>query len=125
MHICRALLAHGYSLFSLTILNYVNISNCSTDEAKTKILQCEQFFIDTLLPKYNIASTAGSLLGFKHTEKSKALISIVIKGKIHTEETIAKISIAKSGKNNHWYGKTGEKNPFYSKTYSAETKAKN
>lgn len=38
MYICRALLAHGYSSFSLTILNYVDISNLPTDEAKTKIL---------------------------------------------------------------------------------------
>jgi hypothetical protein len=51
MYICRALLAYGYSSFSVTILNYVNIFNLSTNEAKTKILQCEQFFLEVLLPE--------------------------------------------------------------------------
>ena len=92
MYICRALLAHGYSSFSVSILNYVDITNLSTYEAKTKILQYEQFFIDTLLPEFNIASTAGSLLGFKHSE-----------------ETIAKMILAKKDANK------GEENPMFGK----------
>lgn len=36
-YIYSALLLHGYSLFSVTILNYVNISNLSKDKAKILI----------------------------------------------------------------------------------------
>jgi group I intron endonuclease len=92
MYICRALLAHGYSSFSVSILNYVDITNLSIYETKTKILQCEQFFIDTLLPEFNITSTAGSLLGFKHSE-----------------EIIAKMILAKKDANK------GKENPMYGK----------
>lgn len=35
----------------------------------------EQFYIDNLKPKYNLAPTANSMLGFSHSEKTKAKIS--------------------------------------------------
>jgi hypothetical protein len=57
-------------------------------QMKRKLKFCEQFFIDTLLPEFNIASTAGSLLGFKHSE-----------------ESIAKMILAKKGEENPMYGK--------------------
>jgi group I intron endonuclease len=37
-YIHNVLLCHGYSSFSLTILNYIDVSNLSLDEAKTLIL---------------------------------------------------------------------------------------
>ena len=35
------------------------------------LLRCEQHFIDTLKPRYNISPVAGSQLGFKHSRKTK------------------------------------------------------
>lgn len=59
--IYRALLKNGYSNFSLEILEY-----CSPENT---ILR-EQYYIDLLKPEYNILKTAGSLLGFKHSEET-------------------------------------------------------
>nr|YP_009364350.1 hypothetical protein [Ophiocordyceps sinensis]ARF03368.1 hypothetical protein [Ophiocordyceps sinensis]QDH07239.1 hypothetical protein [Ophiocordyceps sinensis] len=57
--IYRALLKHGYSNFSLEILVY-----CSPETAIIR----EQYYMDLLKPEYNILKTAGSFLGFKHSE---------------------------------------------------------
>lgn len=45
-------------------------------------------------------------------------------GKHATEETRRKMSIARSGKNNHMYGKCGVAHPMYGKHVSEETKQK-
>lgn len=37
-----------------------------------KLLSREQFYLDNLKPEYNIAQTAGSTLGYKHTDESIA-----------------------------------------------------
>lgn len=59
----RALLKHGYSNFSFEILEY-----CT----KENVLEREQYYMDFLKPIYNIVDKAGSTLGYKHTEASKA-----------------------------------------------------
>ena len=51
MYICNALLYHGYSAFSLTILEYVDITNLSKDESKKLLLEREQHFMDSLAPE--------------------------------------------------------------------------
>ncbi len=43
MHIYNALVYYGYLAFSLTILEYINISNLSKKEAYKLILEREQF----------------------------------------------------------------------------------
>jgi group I intron endonuclease len=94
MPICRALLKYGYSKFSLEILEY-----CQPSE----VISREQFFIDLLQPDYNILAIAGSSLGFKQSEETKA-----------------KISEAKKGKNNPMFGRTGKNHPMYGKARHAE-----
>lgn len=59
----RALLKYGFSNFSLEILEY-----CETDN----LLKREQYYMDNLKPNYNIVTTAGSTLGYKHTPESLA-----------------------------------------------------
>jgi hypothetical protein len=59
--IYRALLKHGYSNFNLEILEYCN---------KESLINREQYYIDLLKPEYNICKIAGSMLGFKHSEKT-------------------------------------------------------
>ena len=61
------------------------------------LIEREQYYFDTLNPEYNVAPIAGSTLG--------VLCSI---------ETRAKISASK----------TGERNPFYGKHHSEETRAR-
>jgi hypothetical protein len=65
MVIYKALLKHGYSQFKLEILEY-----CDIEVIRAR----EQYYLDTLKPDYNILPTAGSSLGFKHTEESLAKI---------------------------------------------------
>lgn len=81
---------HGYSNFSLEILEY-----CTPDKAVSR----EQYFLD-LLPhtEYNILKLAGSSLGYKHTANALKKISAAGKDrKQPSEDTIAKISAAKKG----------------------------
>jgi len=142
-YISRALITHGYSTFSLSILEFIDISNLSLEESKKLILEREQYYLDIIFSvdepnSYNILKVAGSLLGYKHTEESlakmslssdnhprgmldkihsaetKALMSETHKSENLSKETIAKLILAKVGKNN----------PMYNKSHTAETKAK-
>lgn len=96
--IYSSILHYGLSNFILEILEF-----CEASEAISR----EQFFIDLLKPKYNILKIAGSSLGHKHTE-----------------ETRAKMSEAQKGENHPMFGKTGKDNPRFGKTHSVEAKAK-
>ena len=118
--ISRALIKYGYSNFSITVLEYCD---------KSDLLKREQFYFDKLNPQYNILKIAGSSLNFKHSEKTKALISKALKGvyikeksslfgRTHTEETARRgvsqlrcetkklMSLKKLGENNHIFGQT-------------------
>jgi len=75
--ICRALLKYGYSKFKIEILEYCD---------KEILLLREQYYLDLLKPKYNILTTAGSNLGFKHSEETLAKF----RARKHTEETLEK-----------------------------------
>jgi group I intron endonuclease len=118
-YICKALLLHTHSAFSLSILEYIDIKDLSKEKARLLILEREQYYLDLIFsidePNiYNLLKEAGSRLGSKHSP-----------------ETIAKLS----GENNPSYGKTpsietlikmaesklGEKNPNFGKTLSIST----
>jgi group I intron endonuclease len=86
--IYSALLKHGYDNFSLDILEY-----CEVDV----LIEREQYYLDTLKPKYNILKAANSRLGSKHSLKTKALINLKLRGINH---------------------------PFYGKTLSEEMRMK-
>lgn len=104
----RALLKYGYSEFSLTILEYCDISDLTIRE---------QYYFDKLEPQYNILKFAASSLGFKPSEDTKDKISNALKGvyigdksalfgRSHLEETKKLMSLKKAGENNPLYGKT-------------------
>jgi group I intron endonuclease len=82
MSIYKALLKYGYSMFILEILEY-----CKPEV----LIEREQYYIDLLKPEYNILTTAGSLLGFKHSEETKKKMREVKLGRIFSEETLAKL----------------------------------
>jgi group I intron endonuclease len=58
MVINKAILKYGYSNFKLEILEYCDKSVC---------IEKEQYYIDLLKPEYNTLKTAGSTLGFEHS----------------------------------------------------------
>lgn len=83
--------------------------------SKTKLLEREQFYLDLLIPEYNVLNYANSLLGFKHSQDSiekfkakiispehKEILSLIHKGKLVSEETRNKLAAATSNfrKNN-------------------------
>lgn len=128
MRICNALLLHTHSAFSLYILEILDITNLDKEEARLLILKLEQFYIDLFKPEFNILPTAGSSLGYTHTDEAKAKLSEANLGKTLTAETKAKISEAFRGKTlsaetKALISKTklGENNPMYGKTHSEGT----
>ena len=118
----------------------VDIGPLSQETNKANLLALEQKHLDWLfsLPeslRYNFNPTAGSSLGYKHTEDTLAKMSgennpmygrtgtlnpmygkvpanafesganHPMYGRTHTPETLAKMSVAQSGANNPMYGK--------------------
>jgi group I intron endonuclease len=81
------LLKYGYSKFKLEVLKYCSPAKC---------LKWEQKFLNFLKPEYNILQIAGSLLGFKHSEKTLNQL----RGRKRSLEHKAKISASMFGKNN-------------------------
>jgi group I intron endonuclease len=76
MIISKAILKYGYSNFKLEILEYCDAPN---------VIEREQYYLDLLNPEYNILKTAGSTLGYKHTEETLAKL----KARVLTPEQIA------------------------------------
>lgn len=70
-HLQRSFLKHGTDNFIFSILE-----ECSID----LLLIREQFYIDTLKPRYNICKIAGNSLGTKRTEETKRKLSVSHKG---------------------------------------------
>ena len=101
MSINKALLKYGYSNFQLEILEYCEPSD---------VIEREQYYIDLLVPEYNILRTAGSSLGYKHTTETLNLL----RGRKLSEE--AKANMAAS--------RIGGKNPMFGKTHSEEIRKK-
>jgi len=84
MIICRAMLKHGYSNFSLTILEYCEPGKC---------LEREGYYMKLLNPEYNYSTEpTASFYGLKHSEESRKKIS---EAKIGTQ----------AGENNPFFGK--------------------
>jgi hypothetical protein len=81
--IYKALLKYGYAGFKLDILEY-----CDSSVQISR----EQYYIDLLKPEYNILKVAGSLRGFKHSEKNIERIRLSKLGRKRTEEEKLKIA---------------------------------
>ena len=93
-----ALVKYGHKNFKLEILEYC---------PKTELLEKEQYYLDLLIPDYNILKYAYSLFGFKYSQETidklkariispehKEILSLIHKGKIVSYETRNKLAIA-------------------------------
>lgn len=93
----RAWNKYGPLFFTFRVVAY-----CSRDD----LLFYEQRLIDGLKPDYNTSPTAGSQLGYRHTEETRRKMSVARrrnpssprKGMKHTPETLKKISESRKGK---------------------------
>lgn len=90
-HLQNAWNKYGSDNFEFTVLEY-----CEIDY----LTRCEQFYIDSEYPAYNMSPTAGSNLGIKFSVEARANMSEAHLGKSgrkHTEATRLKISEAHKG----------------------------
>lgn len=65
---------YGQDSFEFIILEIV--------ENKAEIIKREQYYINTLVPDYNLSPTAASMLGYRHTEESKLKMKKAKLGKV-------------------------------------------
>jgi group I intron endonuclease len=100
--IYSAILKYGHSNFKLEILEYCERSD---------VIDREEYYFNLLKPEYNLLPTAGSWLGYKHSEESK-------------NKTRASLIGKNAGENNPMFGVLGENHPRFGKTHSEETKSK-
>jgi len=136
-YICKAIICHTHSAFSLSILEYIDVSparaiiaaqpgNSSKKEIQKLILEREQYYLDLIFSveepnTYNLLKEAGSRLGSKHSPETITKISgenNSFFGKTHSAETVAKIRKIQRSIN-----RTGKNNPMYGKSISISTKA--
>lgn len=110
-HISNSILKYGHDSFSVVILEIIGPTNLVS---KSAILNKEQHYLDLYKPILNLNPTAGSSLGFKHSEESKRLIAESRTGQLLSEATKLKLGVLFSG----------ELNPFWNKIHSEETLAK-
>jgi len=82
IHLQRAFAKYGLAASG----RFVVLKFCTHE----KLIKLEQKYLDLVSDKYNICPTAGSSLGRKHTEESKAKIGIASRGRTFSEETMAK-----------------------------------
>lgn len=90
----RAWLKQGEAAFEFVVLEECDPTQC---------IEREQFWIDSKRAAvrpygYNLSPTAGSLLGYKHSDEAKAKSAAVKRGKTHTAETRAKLAAHFRGK---------------------------
>jgi hypothetical protein len=86
MRICRALLKHGYSNFSLEILEYCEPAKC---------LEREKYYINKLKPEYNTSlSPESPFLDLKHSIESREKMRVKSQGRSKTVEHKLNLSLA-------------------------------
>lgn len=88
-HLQNAFDKYGEEAFTFSVLE---------DAEPRKLIEREQYYLDTIHPEYNMAPTAGSRLGLRHTDEARRKISEGNRGKHVSEETRRRISEAQKGK---------------------------
>lgn len=109
----NAFAKYGKETFIVVIFEIFDKSFTSLKEILREV---EDYYFISLPKKYlyNIVLTSYTTIGYKHTEESKDKIRQKRLGYVTSEETKRKISAKLSGENN----------PFYGKTHTAEVRAK-
>lgn len=88
-HLQNAWNKYGEDTFEFRVIEYCFVFT---------LIPREQHYIDTLKPEYNMSPTAGSALGVKHSDESRANMSAWQKGKKLSPKHKAKLSAAKMGR---------------------------
>ncbi|RUS29252.1 homing endonuclease, partial [Jimgerdemannia flammicorona] len=102
IHLQNALALYGLSQFMVALVKeYLMDPDLSDEENAANLLALEQFWLNWLFDfPIKLLPTAGSSLGLRHTDETKAKISASLTGNF-------------AGVNNPCWGRTGELNPLY------------
>ena len=87
-HLQNAWNKYGSESFDFSVLEVVD-SRCD-------LISAEQRHIDSFNPTYNVCMVAGSPLGVKQSEESKAKKAAAMKGRVFSEESKAKMRYARA-----------------------------
>lgn len=87
-------LQRAYDKYGADALVFSKLEMCARDQ----LLPREQFYLDSMKPKYNVCKVAGSALGIKWSEESKAKMRLIAQGRRMSEEAKAKLSAINRGK---------------------------
>lgn len=72
------------------------LCSCALRAKQENAISKEQYYFDLLKPRYNILTTAGSKLGYIHSEIVELKLSNSSKGRKFSEETKKLLSLAVS-----------------------------
>lgn len=86
----NAWVKYGEADFTFVILEHV--------QDRALLLQREQFWLDMIIPAFNIYKVAGSPAGYKHTDEAKQQMRERMLNYRHTDESKARIAASKIGK---------------------------
>lgn len=114
-HLQRAWNKHGAEVFVFEPLFICD---------KSMLLFYEQRALDTISPEYNLAPTAGSSLGVKHTAETRARMSMANTGKTISPEHLAALVAGRKGKPLTDEHRAAIRAKAVGRTCSEETKAK-
>jgi len=98
-HISNSILKYGHNNFSLIILEILGLSKNIKLNYQT-LIDKEQYYIDLYKPKLNINVKADSMLGFKHSKKTKLFLAELRKGSNLSIQTRKRLSELFSGELN-------------------------
>lgn len=115
LRVNRAVKKHGLKNFAFIVVETTtNVKNVA------EILKIEQKYIDTLLPEYNIAKKAGSLLNTKWSLESKLRRRASVQFQKHLE----KLRLINTGKTVTLETRTLQRSIALKRTFTDETKKK-
>lgn len=122
-HIHAAIRKYGRENFIVSVIEENINDDCVLNER-------EIYHIAKLKPKYNSTSGGDGASGYKHTDATRRKMSESSKGRIISVEQRKKISKTLKGRKlkpevvEKMKLNTGDKNPFYGKNHTEETKKK-
>lgn len=87
-HLQNAWNKYGEESFDFSVIEVVS--------CRDELIAAEQRHIDLLLPAYNVCKVAGSPIGVKQSDESKAKKSLALKGRVFSEESKEKMRAARS-----------------------------
>jgi group I intron endonuclease len=114
-HLQRSWNKYGAENFEFSIMH-----KCPPEKA----IEMEQLYIDLLEPQYNSCKTAGSPLGYKHSEESKNRMSLARKGITISEYTRLRLSETRKGVSKTEEHKKKISESHKGKTHTKETREK-